>query len=91
MVWKYHGVDLDVVQIVTGVAQNAGKLGFPDFCQLFQSEAGWPATVLVPEPISQPEVVELFANDAGESGSDHGSGQGSLGDSGAPQINVVRT
>ena len=38
-----------------------------------------------------PEVVELFANDAGEGGPHHGAGQGQLADPGRPQVDVLRT
>ena len=91
VVGQHHGVDLNVVQRVGIITENTGQLDLPDFGQLLQGEAGRPATVLVPEPIAQPEVVELFADDAGEGGTDHGAGERLLGHAGAPQVDVVRT
>ena len=39
----------------------------------------------------RPEVVELFADDTGEGGSDHGPRQRSLADPGRPQVDVLGT
>ena len=41
------------------------------------------------ERLKLPEVVELLADDAGEGGSNHRTGQGSLADPGRPQVHVL--
>jgi len=58
-----HGVHLDVVDVVGAVAEDPRQLGLPDLGQLLQGEATGPAAVLIPEPVAQPEVVELLASD----------------------------
>ena len=78
VVWKHHGVDLDVVDVVRAVAEDPRQLGLPDFSQLLEGEGGGPSAVLVPEPVAQPEVVELLADDAGEGWAHHGARQRAL-------------
>ena len=81
---------LNCLQIVTVVTQHSGQLDSSDLRQLFQGEGGWPATILIPEPVSVSEVVELFANDTGQGGADHAAGQRPLSDASRPEVQVVR-
>ena len=78
VVWEDHGVHLDVVDFVGAVAEDPRQLGLPDLGQLLQGETAGPAAVLVPEPVAQPEVVELLADDAGEGWAHHGARQRAL-------------
>ena len=39
--------------------------------------------------LNPPEVMELFADDAGEGGAHHGPGQGQLADTRGPQVHVL--
>ena len=89
MIGQDHGVHLDGVDVVAVVAQHAGHLDLANFGQLFEGEAAGPSAVFVPEPISATEQVELFAQNAGEGGTDHGARQGLLGDAGRPQVDIV--
>ena len=81
---------LHCLQVIAVVTQHSGQLDSSDLRQLLQSEGGWPATILIPEPVSGSEVVELFANDTGQGGADHAAGQRSLSDAGRPQVQIVR-
>ena len=67
------------VHFVSIVTYQPGELDLSDLLELLESEAAWPSAILVPEPITETEVVELFANQAGKGRSDHGTGQRNLG------------
>ena len=43
----------------------------------------------MPEAIAKSQILERFTDDATEYGTDHGTGRGSLGDAGSPQIDVI--
>jgi len=88
VVREHHGIHLDVLQVVTVVTEYSGQFHLSDLSELFEGEAAGPSSVLVPEPVSVTEVVELFADDAGKGGADHGSGERTLGDASSPEINV---
>ena len=76
--------------MVAVVADDPRQLHLPDLRQLVAREGGGPAAVLIPEPVSVSEVVELLANQTGEGGADHATGQGSLGDTGGPKVDIFR-
>ena len=84
-----HGVDLDGLEVVAVVAENAGHLHLPDLAELLKGEARRPASILIPKAIARPEVGELLAEDASERRPHHGAGQGLLGHAGRPQVDVV--
>ena len=71
MVGQDHCIDLNGVDVVAVVAEDARHLDLADFTQLFERETARPASVFVPETITRPEVAELFANDACESRAHH--------------------
>ncbi len=89
MVWQHHGEDLHCLDVVGVVAQDPRQLDLPDLVQLLQGEAAGPASVLVPEAIAVAEGAELLADDAGKCRAHHGAGQGLLGDSSRPQIDII--
>ena len=90
MIRQDHGVDLNGVDVIAVVAEDAGHLDFADFAQLLERETAGPTAVFVPKTIAGSEVAKLFANNAGKSGAHHGSGQGLFGHAGRPQIDIVR-
>ena len=89
MIRQDHGIDLNGVDVIAVVAEDAGHLDFADFAQLLKRETAGPSAVFVPKAIAGPEVAKLFANNAGKSGAHHGSGQGFLSHTGRPQIDIV--
>ena len=60
------------------------------FLELVQSEAAGPASILIPEPVPPPQVVILSADDAGEGGTQETTGDWSLWDASAEQLQVLR-
>ena len=49
---------LDSLKVVTVVTEHSGQLHSPDLRQLLQGEGGWPASVLIPEPVSMSNQSE---------------------------------
>ena len=88
MIGQDHCIDLNGVDVVAVVAEDARHLDLADFTQLFKRETARPAPVFVPETIARTEVAKLLANNAGKSRAHHRSGQGLLGDAGRPQVDV---
>ena len=88
MIRQDHGIDLDALHLVSVVTNDSGELDLPDFIQLLESETARPSSILVPESISKPEVMELTGHDAAKGWANHGSGQGLLRDTSGPEVNV---
>ena len=70
MVGQDHGVDLDGLQLVRVVAEDARQFGATQLRQLLWRKGGRPARVLVPEAVADTQVVELTPNDAGKDRTD---------------------
>ena len=66
MIRKHEGSHLHRLNTVGVVTQQPRHSVTSDLLQLLQSEAAWPASILVPEPVSVTEVMVLSSNDAGE-------------------------
>ena len=88
MIRQDHGIDLDAVHLISVITNDPGELDLPDFGQLLKGETAWPASILIPESISKPEVMELAGHDASKGWANHGSGQGLLRDTSRPEVNV---
>ena len=86
VVGQHEGAHLDGVESVRVVAEEPGHGVAPNFLELLQGEAAGPASVLIPEPVTLPHVVELAPDDAGEGGAQQGARGGVLGDAGAEQL-----
>ena len=82
---------LDGLKTVAVVAEDPGELHLPDLGQLVRAEGGGPAGVLIPEPVTELQVVECSAHHTGECGAHHGPGQRGLSDTSGPEIYVSRT
>ena len=66
MIRKHEGSHLHRLNTVGVVTQQPRNSVTSDLLQLLQSEAAWPASILVPEPVPVTEVMVLSSNDAGE-------------------------
>ena len=91
MIWKHESAHLNRLNTVSVVAKQPRYGITSDFLQLFQSKAAWPASILIPEPITMSEVVELSANDAGEGLAQQSSRNGILCNSCTKQLHIVRS
>merc|ERR1719239_1013386 len=89
VVGEEHGPQLDGLHRVRVVADQSRQGGLSDCLQLLQGEAARPAGVLVPVPVSGPEVEELVANDAGEGGSDKSSSLWQFAQATGPKVYVL--
>jgi len=90
MIGENHGVNLNILNVVRVVTENSGQLNPPDLSQLLKGKRGWPPTILVPEPVSIPKVVELLAHDAGEGRANHGARKRFLRNTSRPQVYIFR-
>ena len=88
MIGQDHGVDLDAVHLISVITNDPGELDLPDFGQLLKGETAGPASILIPESISKPKVMELTGHEAAKGWADHGSRQGLLRDTSRPEVNV---
>lgn len=88
MVWQHHSVHLHSLQVVAVVTEDSGQLDPSDLSQLLQGEGRGPAAILIPEPVSVSEVVELLADETGQGGANHAAGQRPLRDAGRPQVDI---
>ena len=79
---------LHSLQVVAVVAEDSGQFDASDLRQLLEGEGWRPAAVLIPEPVSVSEVVELFADETGQGGADHTARQRPLRDAGRPQVDI---
>ena len=82
--------ELEGLDTVRVIAEQSRHREAPDLLQLLDSEAAGPASVLVPEPVSDPDVVELTANDAGEGRAQETSRHGVLSQAGTEELQVLR-
>ena len=90
MVREYHGIHLNILNVVRVVAQNSRQFHSSDLGQLLKGERRRPSAVLVPEPVTVSEVVELLAHNTGEGRSNHGTRKRSFGDTGCPEVDIFR-
>lgn len=88
MIGQHHRVDLDGVDQVGVVADDAAQLGLAHLLQLLGREGGRLVGQLVPEAIAAPHVAELGRDDAREGRPQHRAGQGALGHATGPEIHV---
>lgn len=88
VVGQDHRVNLHVDEVIGVVAEDARQLDLANLGQLFDGETGWPASILVPVTVSVSQVAHLLADEAGESGTDEGTGQRLFGHTCGPQVDV---
>lgn len=90
MIGQHHGVQLDGLDEVRVVAEDAGDASLADLLELSGAEGRRLVAQFVPEAIAAPHVAELGGDDAGESGAQQTARQRSLRHAARPQVDVVR-
>ena len=91
MIWKHKSSHLNSLNTVSVVTEQPRDGITSDLLQLLQSEAAWPSSILVPEPIPMSQVVELSPNDAGEGLTQQTSRNWILSNASTEQFHVVRS
>ena len=90
MVRQHEDSHLDIADPVRVVTEQPRHGVLPDLGQLLDGEAAGPASVLIPEPVPLPQVVELPPNDTGEGRPEESTGHRSLCYAGAEELQVLR-
>ena len=90
MIGHDEWVELDGLEQVRVVADDARHARLADDGQLLGREGRRLAAQFVPEAIAGAAVAELLRDDARKGGAQQTAGQGTLGHSSRPQIDIVR-
>lgn len=90
MIWQHHGINLDGINQVRVIANDARQLGLAHLLQLLGRKGGRLIGQFVPEAIASSQVAHLSGDDTAESRSQHGARQRLLRHTTRPQVNVRR-
>lgn len=90
MIWQHHRINLDGVNQVRVIANDARQLGLAHLLQLLGRKGRRLIGQFVPEAIASSQVAHLCGDDTAESRSQHGARQRLLRHTTRPQVNVRR-